>query len=100
MKDVKIVVASGAKLDGIVVDAQTKSPIASATIALYMTGPYGLVLRPPVTTGPDGSFAMTGLPAGAFPLRVTGKGYENKLFSDVTAGGGRQTFAITREASN
>ncbi len=100
VKDVTIVVSPGAKLEGVVVDAQTKSPIAGATVGLYMTGPYGLVLRAPASTGPDGSFTMTGLPPGPFPLRSTGKGYENKLFPEVVAGGGRQTFPLAREASN
>jgi hypothetical protein len=99
-KDVKIVVPSGGKLEGIVVDAQTQTPIAAAGIGLYVTGPFGLLVRRPTTAGADGAFTMTGLPAGPFPLRIVGKGYQSKVFSDVTAGGGRQTFALDREASN
>jgi hypothetical protein len=58
------------------------------------------VLRPPVRAGADGAFTMTGMPSGSFAIRATGKGYENKQFADVTAGGARQTFALAREASN
>jgi hypothetical protein len=99
-KDVKIVASAGAKLEGVVVDAQTKSPIAGASIGLFMTGPYGIVLRAPVVSGADGSFTMTGMPSGSFPIKATAKGYEAKTFGDTTAGAGRQTFALTREASN
>lgn len=97
--DIRIVVGAGARLDGVVVDGQTKAPIAGASAGLFLMGPYGLVVRAPAFAGVDGVFTMTDLPSGPVPLRIGGKGYETKTFSDVTAGGERQVFALSREVS-
>lgn len=94
---IRIVVGAGAKLEGVVVDGQTKAPIAGANVGLFLMGPYGLVVRAPAFAGVDGVFTMTDLPSRPVPLRVSGKGYEAKTFPDVIAGEERQVFALSRE---
>lgn len=98
---VRIVLARGATLTGVVTDAETRRPIAGATLALdVFSGVASAASRgaAPVTTDASGAFSLGGVPRGPFSVRIEANGYRQKIAAGLDARGGktmRQDFALT-----
>ena len=91
-KDVKIVLAKGATLRGVVVDAQTGAPIAHAHVA--REGDSGGASAQPANAGTltreDGSFVLAGIPPGPFSLSIEAADYNPRLEAGLAATDGKE----------
>lgn len=63
-------------IDGSVFDADTRTPLAGAHVALAGT-PMG------ASTDPEGMFAVTGVPVGRYSIRFSYIGYETVIKTDI-----------------
>jgi ferric enterobactin receptor len=70
------------EIRGAVVDGESSSPIARASIAVRSKADASLVTG--AIAGPDGSFRIQGLPPGSYYLRVTSIGYSPKNTDVIT----------------
>lgn len=85
---VRIVLARGAVLKGVVTDAQTRKPIEGARIALDSVTSSGHTKVPSATTDASGAYALEGVPpAGPFSVRVEKDGYRTRIVSGLAARG-------------
>jgi RNA polymerase sigma factor (sigma-70 family) len=86
-KDAKIVVREGATLSGRVVDAQTGKPVSYARI-MREAAAGGASAQPAnagTVTREDGTFELTGIPAGPVSISIGGGGYHPKIEAGITA---------------
>jgi hypothetical protein len=60
---------------GTVVDQASGQPLAGASVALAENAGFG------VTTGSDGGFRLSGIPAGTYTLQVSKSGYQSRALS-------------------
>lgn len=84
---VRIVLPRGAILEGTVLDAETRRPIAGAWVALDAATSTGANSIQGATTGPSGAYALQGVPAGPFSVRVSHESYRAKIVSGLTTRG-------------
>ena len=98
---VRIVLARGATLSGVVTDAETRRPVAGARVALDVFSGVAAAANhgaPPATTDASGAYTLGGFPRGPFSARVDAPGYRQKIVSGLDARGGRtvrQDVAVT-----
>lgn len=70
---------------GIVLDADSKSPVIGATIVLLDSNDLkGAV------TDPDGHFQLKGVPVGRVNIKISSIGYEDKYLSNILVSSGRE----------
>ena len=85
---VRIVLAQGASLSGRVIDAETRAPIADASVQLDAMTSSGANAIRPASTDAAGSFAIEGVPArGPFSVRVQHPGYVSRIVPGLDARG-------------
>lgn len=77
----KTVVPKGGKITGKIIDAQTKAPMEYANVAVYRKQDAKMVSGG-IAKG-DGSFEISGLPAGAYYLEAAFIGFEKKTIDDI-----------------
>ena len=91
-KDIKIVLAKGATLRGVVVDAQTGAPLPHAHVA--REGEGGGASAQPANAGTltreDGTFVLAGIPAGPFTLSLEAADYHPRLEAGLVATDGAE----------
>lgn len=83
---VRIVIPRGATLSGRVIDADTKQPLAGASVgfdALTSAGMGGGWTR----TDASGAYKLDGAPPGPFSIRVAHEGYVNKIIAGLVTRG-------------
>jgi hypothetical protein len=86
---VRIVLAIGAVLSGHVLDAETRRPIAGATINFDTLTTTGLGSGGFATSDANGAYTLPGAPPGPFSIRVARGGYAGKVMAGlVTRGAG------------
>lgn len=94
--DAKIRLGAGATLRGLVVDAEAGTPLQYARV-MREGGGGGASAQPAnagtVTRG-DGTFELTGIPAGPFTLSVAGGGYHPRLEGGLVASEGGELGPI------
>jgi hypothetical protein len=73
LRDVEVVLAAGATVEGRVVDAKNRSPVAGASVIVL--GEARSPQRPEATTDADGRFKLAGLQPGARRLRLVAPRY-------------------------
>jgi hypothetical protein len=74
---------------GLVLDAATQAPLASANISLIAGGQTLTAM-----SGMDGVFHVDNVPAGTFTLTISGSGYESAMFDGALFGAvGNQAVA-------
>jgi TonB-linked SusC/RagA family outer membrane protein len=78
---------------GRVIDSATKQPVVGATVALTATS-YG------ARTIDDGTFRLTGIPAGTYRLSVRRIGYRSYTTSVVVTDGASVTLTVRLTAAN
>src|SRR5215510_12667641 len=66
-----------ASVDGIVIDSQTKQPLAGATILILDRSGSGAQMI--TVTGNDGRFAFRSVPAGAATIEASRPGYVSEM---------------------
>jgi len=66
-----------ASVDGIVIDSQTRQPLAGATVLAQDRGGYGG--RMIIVTGNDGRFAFRSIPPGSYTIEASRSGYVSEL---------------------
>jgi Carboxypeptidase regulatory-like domain len=66
-----------ATVDGIVVDSQTKQPLAGATVIVQDRSGSGAQMV--VVTGNDGRFALRGVPPGVVAIEASRPGYASEM---------------------
>lgn len=93
---VRIVLARGAVLKGVVTDAQTRKPIAGASVTLDSVTSSGMTNVPSVKTDEQGAFELDGVPPdGPFSVRADRSGYRARIVSGLSArGSGEVTTSI------
>jgi hypothetical protein len=84
---VRIVLSRGALLSGTVFDADTRAPIAGATIRLDSVSSVGIDAVAPATSDEQGAFTLDGVPEGPFSVRVQRQGYRTKIVPALTTRG-------------
>ncbi|MFN0249392.1 MAG: carboxypeptidase regulatory-like domain-containing protein, partial [Kofleriaceae bacterium] len=88
--EAKVVVSAGATLSGRVVDAKTGESVAHARIMREAAG-GGASAQPAnagTVTREDGTFELTGIPAGPVSITIGGGGYHPKIEAGMTAADG------------
>jgi Carboxypeptidase regulatory-like domain/PDZ domain len=78
--------SAGGRIDGIVLDARTRQPIAGAEIEVegqVELGPSPLPVLALAASGPDGRFQLTGVPEVPLSLRASAVGHHARIFSGV-----------------
>jgi ferric enterobactin receptor len=80
------------KITGIVIDSSTKTPVDFATVTIFRTG----VATPlnGMSTDKNGSFTLTGLPAGDYRLSVDFLGYQPKWIEHLTISAAAATLSL------
>jgi hypothetical protein len=91
-------VASAQGLTGRVVDAVTQESLPGANVAVL--GSDGAV-QGGTATNPDGTYQISGLPAGTYRVRASFVGYDTQIRTDVVVQPSRSTFLLfeLREAA-
>ena len=95
------VLAPGARVEGVVVDARTHAPLAGARVeveGLATPGPSALLGQAGAASGADGRFELSGVPEGPLSLEVAAVGHHPRLVGGVTAregAPGRVTIGLT-----
>lgn len=95
---VRIVLAAGATLVGVIQDAESRQPVAGATVALDALTSTGANAIMPATTDAAGEFSLAGVPPGPFSVRVVHPSYRTKIVSGLTTRGAstlRESIALT-----
>lgn len=80
--------AQTAAIKGRIIDSQTRQPVEYASAAVFKMADSGLVAGT-VSKG-NGSFELSGLPAGRYRLKIAFIGYQNMVRTDLQLGEGRQ----------
>ncbi|MCC6526150.1 MAG: carboxypeptidase regulatory-like domain-containing protein [Polyangiaceae bacterium] len=93
---VRIVLRRGATLAGAIRDAETQAPLAGAVVHLDGATQSLALAAPSATSDADGAFALEGVPASPFSLRVEREGYRTRIATGLTAGG-PASFELTRD---
>lgn len=94
----KIVVSTGATLTGTVVDAQSGAALGYARVRLESSFEGGSSATPSnagTVTRPDGTFELTGLPAGRVSITIDAGEYHPKIEGGMTAIDGGSIGPIT-----
>jgi len=81
---VHIVLGKGATLSGKVVDAETRKPVAGAVVALDAMTSTNANMILPAYTDDKGAYALEGVPAGPFSIRVAHERYRTKIVPGIT----------------
>jgi S1-C subfamily serine protease len=84
---VRIVLARGATLSGRVVDADTKQPLAGATVGFDALTSNGMASGGFARTDESGAYTLEGAPPGPFSIRVAHEGYVNKIIPGLVTRG-------------
>jgi len=80
------------KITGKVIDSVTNQPVDYATIGVYKQGatsPFN-----GASTDPNGSFVITGIPAGDYKITIDFLGYKRKTIAHVILGGGAKNAVM------
>ncbi|PWK77080.1 outer membrane receptor protein involved in Fe transport [Mucilaginibacter oryzae] len=80
--------AQTAVIKGRIIDSQTRQPVEYASAAVFKMADSGLVAGT-VSKG-NGSFELSGLPAGWYRLKIAFIGYQNMVRTDLQLSEGRQ----------
>ena len=96
---VTIALQVGAKLRGVVIAGDTRAPIVHARVrrAGVSGGSSVQPINPWAVTGDDGSFEVTGIPAGPVTLRIEAEGYHTRIEATTSAIDGGALGPITLE---
>lgn len=86
-RGVRITLARGATLSGAILDADTRRPIAGATVGLDAATSTGANAIGGSTSDKDGVYSLEGVPPGPFSVRVAAEGYRSKIVSGLTTHG-------------
>jgi hypothetical protein len=88
-RNVRIVLPRSATLVGTVIDAESRRPLAGATVRLdfSMGGPDP---TPPATSDAHGAFSLPNVPPGPFSVRVERDGYKSRIVPGLTTRGAAQ----------
>jgi len=71
------------RVTGRVIDAETEAPLEGATVALWQKEAGDSTLVDGTTTGPDGRFAIRGLPTAPLTVWVSYVGYTDREYPDT-----------------
>lgn len=85
---VRIVLAKGALLTGKVIDAETHKPIPGAVVALDAITSTTANSISPGRSDETGAYAIEGVPAGPFSIRVASEKYRTRIISGLTTHNG------------
>jgi Carboxypeptidase regulatory-like domain/PDZ domain len=88
---VHLVLAKGATLSGKVIDAESRRPLAGATVALDAMTSTAANLIAPSHTDDSGGYSLEGAPAGPFSIRVAHEGYRSKIVPGIVTRGAAAT---------
>ena len=69
-------------IQGVVQDAETRAPIASASVAIWKKGVPTIVAG--AMTRPDGTFRIEGLTPGLYIAKITMIGYDTHQSAELT----------------
>lgn len=83
-------------LRGTVIEAATEEPVASATVALWSAADSSLVTG--AITNADGTFAIEGIRAGQYALRVSFVGYRSQSIPNLEISSSNRTIDLDRIA--
>lgn len=86
-RGVRITLARGATLSGTIMDADTRRPIAGATVGLDAATTTGANAISGSTSDKDGAYSLEGVPPGPFSVRAAAEGYRSKIVSGLTTHG-------------
>jgi Carboxypeptidase regulatory-like domain len=78
-----------ASVDGVVLDSETKQPLAGATVLLQDRGDTGGKMF--IVTGNDGRFAFRSVPPGLYTIEASRSGYVTEIEGDSLGG---PTFSL------
>jgi len=96
---VRITLPRGATLSGTVFDADTRKPIAGASVGLDAATSTGANAIPAAVTDADGTFALSGVPPqGPFSVRVSHTDYRTKILTLTLRGSGSTPESIPLRA--
>jgi hypothetical protein len=84
---VRIVLPRGAKLTGVVTDADTHRPVEGATVALDGVSWPGASDLAEAKTDGSGAYSLSGVPTGPFSVRVAREGYLTLIKSGLSTQG-------------
>lgn len=84
---VRIVLLRGAKLTGVVTDADSKRPVEGATVGLDGASFPGASAVAEVKTDGSGAYALSGVPPGPFSVRVAHEAYVTLIKSGLSTQG-------------
>lgn len=84
---VRIVLPAGARLSGRILDADTRRPLAGATIALDGATFTSVSGVRPARSDDSGGYALDGAPPGPFSIRVSHDGYVSKVVAGLMTRG-------------
>jgi hypothetical protein len=93
-RSVRITLPRGSTLRGAILDADTRRPIADATIALDSMTSTGANLIQPARSDDAGFFVLDGVPAGPFSIRVAHERYRTRIVPGLVT---RGAPSITRD---
>ncbi|MEZ4310240.1 MAG: carboxypeptidase regulatory-like domain-containing protein [Polyangiaceae bacterium] len=92
---VRIVLAKGGVLRGVITDVKTRTPLEGARVALDALTSTGVSTTPSVKTDAAGKYELGGVPTGGpFSIRVEKSGYRSRIVSGLTSRGGELTSDV------
>ena len=84
---VRIVLARGATLTGRVTDADSRRPIAGASVSFDALSATGVGGNSFARTDESGAYTLAGAPPGPFSIRVAAEGYTSKIIPGLVTRG-------------
>src|SRR5262249_15118591 len=88
---------STARIEGIVVRADTGDPLPAATVVLSKDGAGRLDTKYGTTTRADGHFTVKDLPKGRYRLLATTRGFEDQEYGQKRPNGSGTVLDVTNE---
>jgi hypothetical protein len=96
--NVRITLARGAAWSGTLFDADTRKPVAGASVGLDAATQTGANAIPTAVSDAEGAFTLAGVPPqGPFSVRIAHPGYRTKIMT-MTLRGGAQSERIALKA--
>jgi hypothetical protein len=78
-RDVRIIETPLGTVSGLVIDSAGTSTVPGALVVLEVDDPFALTRKFTVTSGPDGSYSVAGVPAGGFTVKASSAGVDGSV---------------------